>query len=186
MKKREQAKLYYLYMMSDGEVSKDEKKIFNIICKELELGKEIQDSIVKECKEIEERYEMTCIELLENDMGVINLKSDIMELILSGTDETEQRATILWNLINLGYADAHFTSDEREVVDFLREKWEISESVYIEMVDVAETCLALEQHKKWVKQLPESEYKLIKSKQVNQNMKFTQETIKTTISEMSF
>lgn len=37
MNYREQAKLYYLYMMTDGDVTDGEKKLFNKICKELNL-----------------------------------------------------------------------------------------------------------------------------------------------------
>lgn len=37
MSGREQAKLYYLYMMSDGEVSEKEENLFKEICRSLEL-----------------------------------------------------------------------------------------------------------------------------------------------------
>ena len=98
----------------------------------------------------------------------------------------EDKAKILWNLINLGYADAHFTIDEREVVDYLREYWEIPDSLYQEMIDVAETCLALEKHKLWIEGLPDTDYKLEKIKQVKKDLKHVQETILTTISEIEF
>lgn len=52
----------------------------------------------------------------------------------------------------MGYADTHYTRDEREVVDFLRDYWKIQDSLYQEMIDVAETVLALEKHKKWVEE----------------------------------
>ena len=44
---RKQAKLYYLYMMSDGEVSDNENKIFDKICKELYLNAEDKKNIKK-------------------------------------------------------------------------------------------------------------------------------------------
>ena len=86
----------------------------------------------------------------------------------------------------MGYADTHFTIDEREVVDFLREHWKLPESLYQEMIDVAETCLALEKHKIWIEGLPDDEYKLEKIKQVKKDIKQVQENILTTISEIDF
>ena len=54
------------------------------------------------------------------------------------------------------------------------------------MIDVAETCLALEKHKIWVERLSDTDYKTEKIKQVEKDLKLVQEMILTTISEMSF
>ena len=114
----------------------------------------------------------------DNMQGVSNIDLD---KYVSDKD----KASIMWNLINLGYADAYYTSDEKEVVDFLCEYWEIKDSLYQEMLDVAETILALEEHKKWVeKTLPESEQKQAKLKQIKKDIKFVRDTIKITISEI--
>ena len=75
---------------------------------------------------------------------------------------------------------------EKEVVDFLREYWEIPDSIYQEMIDVAETCLALEKHKLWIEGLPDSDDKLEKTKQVKEDLKNVQNMILTTISEIAF
>ena len=123
-------------------------------------------------------------EYIKNLMEDMKMTAERAISILKVSDE--DKASILWNLINLGYADTYFTSDEREVVDFLREYWEMSDSLYQEMIDVAETCLALEKHKKWAEELPESDFKLEKIKRIKKDLKFTQETIKTTISEIAF
>ena len=109
-----------------------------------------------------------------------------LDLDLDKYVSDEDKAKIIWNLINLGYADTHFTIDEREVVDFLREHWKLPESLYQEMIDVAETCLALEKHKIWIEGLPDDEYKLEKIKQVKKDIKQVQENILTTISEIDF
>ena len=50
MNYRGQAKLYYLYMMSDGEVSDGEKKLFDKICKELYLDADDKKQVKQECK----------------------------------------------------------------------------------------------------------------------------------------
>ena len=134
-------------------------------------------------KAMEERIDCS-YEYIKNLMEDMKMTAERAISILKVSDE--DKASILWNLINLGYADTYFTSDEREVVDFLREYWEMSDSLYQEMIDVAETCLALEKHKKWAEELPESDFKLEKIKRIKKDLKFTQETIKTTISEIAF
>ena len=185
MNYRGQAKLYYLYMMSDGEVSDGEKKLFDKICKALYLDADDKKRIQQECNEISKQEKMTCIEVVEKNVEESYMYGTL-DIDLDKYVSDEDKAKILWNLINLGYADAHFTIDEREVVDYLREYWEIPDSLYQEMIDVAETCLALEKHKLWVEGLPDTDYKLEKIKQVKKDLKYVQETILTTISEIEF
>ena len=185
MNYRGQAKLYYLYMMSDGDVSDCEKKIFDKICKDLYLDTDDKKRIQQECNEICNMEHMACIEVVEKNIeesyiyGTLDI--DLNQYIFE-----EDKAKILWNLVNLGYADSHFSIAEREVVDCLREYWEIPNSLYQEMIDVAETCLSLEKHKLWIEGLPDTDYKLEKIKQVKKDLKHVQEMILTTISEINF
>lgn len=65
MNYRGQAKLYYLYMMSDGEVSDEEMKLFDKICKELYLNADDKNQVRQECNEISKEEKMTCIDVLE-------------------------------------------------------------------------------------------------------------------------
>lgn len=182
---RGQAKLYYLYMMSDGDVSDGEKKLFTTICKELGVDTDDKKEIIKECKQIQMEEGLSCIEVVEKNAKESYMYG-VLDIDLNSYESDVDKAKIIWNLINLGYADTHFTIDEREVVDYLRKYWEVSDALYQEMFDVAETCLALEKHRAWVENLPESDYKLEKIKQIKKDIKFVQETIKTTISEIEF
>lgn len=182
---RKQAKLYYLYMMSDGEVSDNENKIFDKICKELYLNAEDKKNIKKECNEISKKENMTCIDVIEKNAEETYLYG-VLDIGLDKYVSDVNKAKIIWNLVNLGYSDSHFTVAERKVVDYLREYWELPDSLYQEMIDVAETCLALEKHKIWVERLSDTDYKTEKIKQVEKDLKLVQEMILTTISEMSF
>lgn len=184
MNKNEQAKLYYMYMMADGEVSSEEKKLFSSICKELEIENTVKESIIEDCNKIWSDNHLSCIDLIKKNVEEDNYfyYGDILNLNLRTYDS--EKASVLWNLINLGYADKCFTCDEKEVVDFLREYWEIEKSLYQEMIDVAETILSLEKHKKWVNDtISEYDLKRAKLNQIDKDIKFTQETIKTTIAE---
>ncbi len=180
-----QAKLYYLYMMADGTVSDGENRLFDEICKELYLNADDKKRIEQECREISNEEKMNCIEVVERNAEE-SYMSGVLDIDLNKYDSDINKAKILWNLVNLGYADSEFTIDEREIIDYLREYWEIPDSLYQEMIDVAETCLALEKHKQWIEGLPDNDYKLEKKKQVKKDIKHVQETIFTTISEIDF
>lgn len=175
----EQAKLYYLYMMADGELSANEKKLFNKICKELGVDSEDKKQIVKECGN------MSTYEIYESINDLIDTPTVPMVVAIYSQQKRKQtQATILWNLVNLGYADANYSIEEKQIVDSCRKKWNIKESVYQEMIDVAETCLSLEKHKEWLESLDDSDYKTRKLKQLDKDMLFSLESIKTTISEL--
>lgn len=182
---RGQAKLYYLYMMSDGEISDSEMKLFDKICEELYIDEEDKKRIELQCNEIIKEKKRTCIEVIEKNAAGSYI-SDTFDIDLNKYGSDEDIAKIIWNLVNLGYADYHFTIDERKVVDYLRAYWNFPDSIYQEMIDIAETSLALEKHKLWIKELPDSDYKLKKIKQVNKDLEQVQETIFTTISEIAY
>ena len=59
-------------------------------------------------------------------------------------------ARIIWNLVNLGYADKNYSDNEREIVDFLIARWNINKEIYQEMVDTADTILGLIKQKEWI------------------------------------
>lgn len=185
MNYRGQAKLYYLYMMSDGEISDSEMKLFDKICEELHIDEEDKKKIELQCSEIIKEKKRTCIEVIEENAAGSYI-SDTFDIDLNKYGSDEDIAKIIWNLVNLGYADYHFTIDERKVVEYLRAYWNLPDSIYQEMIDIAETCLALEKHKLWIKGLPDSDYKLKKIKQVNKDLEQVQETIFTTISEIAY
>ena len=67
-----------------------------------------------------------------------------------------------------------------------RNHWKITEDLYQEMIDVAETCLALEEHKKWVEGLEDSAYKDEKMKQIKKDIRSAQDGIKITLAELKF
>ncbi len=184
MNHRQQAKLYYLYMMSDGDISDNEKRLFGTICKKLQLDADDKKHIMAECKEITDQEGLNCIEVIRKNAKE-SYVFGALDIGLTGYASDKDKAVILWNLINLGYSDALFSSQEKETVDFLREYWQIPEFLYSEMMDVAETCLALEMYKQWVDTLPETEDKLKKLDQIKKDIKLTQETIETTISEIA-
>lgn len=164
MHQTDQAKLYCLYMTSDGQISEQERELFTEICKELGLNYSEKKQIIEECEAIpaEDKFDK------------------IKELIHGPVD----RETILWNLINLGYADTKYTYQERKIVEFLKSYWNVRDDLYEEMIDVAETCLALEEYKSWVEDHEELDNKEEKINQIKKDINVSLKDIQTTLSEL--
>lgn len=51
-KSSEEAVLYYLYMMADGNISYSEEKIFDELCEKLRLSAETRKEVIQKCKDI--------------------------------------------------------------------------------------------------------------------------------------
>lgn len=141
---KEEAMLYYLYMASDGDVSYSEEKLFDEICKELKIDEEDKQEAIAECKKLitdpREAFDVIIREKLDEQVGQGWF----------GLKDESSLARILWNLINLGYADTYYSYEEKRIVNHFIEKWSIKQEVYQEIVDTAETILALRKQREWV------------------------------------
>lgn len=148
----EQLKVFYYFMMSDGKCTSEELDKFVQICNEMDVGQDDMSKIARECelavdtsgKDCSMRVKKVLYALLEDDVRGYGdwqrLKSD-----------KQKQIYVIWNLINLGYADKDFSESERNVIDFLAEHWKINEQLLLEMLDIADTMLALTKQKDWIK-----------------------------------
>ncbi|MDE6214470.1 MAG: TerB family tellurite resistance protein [Lachnospiraceae bacterium] len=139
-----EASLYYLYMMADGEVSNNEKRMFSKICKELAIDNDAKELIIEKCKNLVDK---------NPDILSLIVKEEIDEK--SGQDrfglrDLSRGGRIVWNLVNLGYADAVYSEEERKIVRHLVDKWKVDAEIYQEFVDAADTMLVLTKKKEWV------------------------------------
>ena len=192
--KEDEAKLYYLYMMADGQVSKEEKKLFQSICMKLGIKADDKHAIMKEYDDLMEYEDLvfeTIVGLIEgktNDTYGCNSAFYVTSILNSRWKETvtvERSARILWNLINLGYADSVYSPSEKKIVNYLVEQWQIKPEVYQEFVDTADTMLTLSKQKKWIETTyPDSEKKTNKEKQIDKEMKLLAGNVELTIQEL--
>ena len=194
MNKRGQAILYYMFMQADSEITEHEKKIYNTICAELELDEGDIAKVVEKLQDCKEE-QMDCLgyvkrqcEFSELGLQEILLRSnkfdlEELEYTIKRDEKKEIKAAVMWNLINLGYADKSYSCEEKEVVKFLKDYWKIPEAVYQEMIDVSETCLALSEYEKWAETLENSAHKVEKLNQIRRDLKKIEESIKITIEE---
>lgn len=135
--RNQEAKLYYLYMMSDGAISYSEEKIFDEICHDLGLNEEEKDEAINESKEIVFASE-AAIELIDSAIKT------------NGRPSLSDSSRVLWNLINIGYSDKYYSDEEKKIVNYTVQALKINKEIYQEMVDTADTLLALIKQKDWV------------------------------------
>lgn len=160
-----EAALYYLYMMSDGEVSPGEKKMFNTICKELCINDDDKKEIIDECTKLAREYTDilgAIVDKVINENGEVMWKDNSEGTSIFKvfgnlfTQGYVYKAKVLWNLVNLGYADKVYSEPEQRIVRYLIDKWfddrSVGMEIYQEFLDTADTILALTKQKEWIKQ----------------------------------
>ncbi len=143
-----EAKLYYLFMMADGEISYSEEKLFDKLCKELDISGDTKKDIEQNCKELY-KNKKDIFSLIVSERVVEAVENDWLEV----AKHNKRLATVIWNLINLGYADAVYSIEEKRIVDYLVAKWNISTEIYQEIVDTSDTILALTKQKEWISRI---------------------------------
>ena len=153
-----EAMLYCLYMMADGEISYSEEKIFDVLCKEMNVNEDEQKEIMEECRRLAGRSFFHWL-------------------------SKRKKREIIWNLVNLGYADSVYLEDEKKIVDFLLQKWEISRAFYQNLLDIADTMLSLSKQKEWVVANFNGHERDTKEKYLDEQIKKLFEDVQLTIEE---
>lgn len=175
-----EAKLYYLYMLADGEVSDEEEKLFNEICKKLKVEENEKMSIIEVCKSMSQKGDNT-LDIITNAGIDISASKSIFNTLRSKADLTR----VIWNLINLGYADSVYCEAEKQIVNYLVNEWSVDMEIYNEFINTSEVILALTKQKEWLKSVNISEVeKHEKEKNINDNIAQLMNDIKITISEL--
>lgn len=177
----EEAMLYYLYMMADGEVAYSEEKVFDSLCNELKMDCDTKNSVIEKCKTLVDGrlsiFNIIIREKLDEQAGKTRYG---MEKDESGL------ARIIWNLVNLGYADSDFSDEEKKIVDYLTDRWSVKPEVYQEFIDTADTILALTEQKEWiVSTFSKSAMRDKREKEVDTEIEYLLNDVKLTIEELT-
>ena len=100
--------------------------------------------------------------VIEKCKGLVKGKTDVFSIIIRekideqvgqgwfGLWDESSLARIIWNLVDLGYADSVYSDEEKKIVSYLVNKWSVREETYRELIDIADTILALTKQKEWV------------------------------------
>lgn len=151
----EEAILYYLFMMADGEISSEEEELFYALCEELEM-KDYKRKYKKLKRyvenydlqfEDEDYYEDEEDEAYDKEKPILSIIK--RELSFSNYLESSDYAKIIWNLISLGYSDGNYSEKEKEIVQYFVNQFEIEDAIYRELIDIAETIQSVENRYQW-------------------------------------
>lgn len=139
-----QLKIYYLFMLADGKITKNELDEYEKICNAMDVNTDEIMEIVNFC---ENAIHNTGNNNSEQVVKVISELNGLSRITYDKKIQTE----VIWTLINLGYADTNYSDPEKQIVSFLIDSWELDAAIVADMYDTAETLLFLEKQKEWLK-----------------------------------
>lgn len=150
--KKDKLKLFYCFIMSDGEKSDSEIKKFKSIA-------EAMDWDTADAEQLRIKYGKYYDSFLTDDdfcWRSLILSARALALIMdkySGIiDNKVEAASTIWTLVNLAYADEDFSKSESIILQFCKTFLNVDNVLFSEMTDTAETMLMLEKKKDWFKQ----------------------------------
>lgn len=137
-------KFYYLFMLADGRCSAGENDKFDKICQTMKADDKDKQEVIDYCNK--------AISVFSDDNSAM-VTAEISNLLSAYGSflEKSDKAEVIWNLINLAYADGEYSEPEKRVVTFLLNCWKIDSVVFADFIDTVQTILALENEKQWLK-----------------------------------
>ena len=141
-----QFELYSLFLLSDGEWSPEKKKRLDDIRKNMQISYDSVRDCYTRCKNSK-------LGDGNHSEWVINEMKQAMRRSLSyqdyDKDYINRYVKIVWNMINLSFANGEYSEAEREVVQYLAKRWRIKSLIMMELIDTAETIVMLNKLKMW-------------------------------------
>ncbi len=168
--KIEQLKMYYLFMLIDGELTNSEKDNFTKLCETMEATSEEIKEVTDFCYSIipqitDENYsnivtirilqilgwvENTEINLSYNKSFPIGLYATAFHSTLKISNEADC-LRFVWTLINLSYSDGNCSEAEKNLIDIIAEELRIESTALLDLKDTAKTMYMLCKQKDWLK-----------------------------------
>ena len=109
-------KIYYLFMLADGRCSDGENDKFDKICQTMKADDKDKQEVIDYCNK--------AISVFSDDNSAM-VTAEISNLLSAYGSflEKSDEAEVIWNLINLAYADGEYSEPEKRVVTFLKNCW---------------------------------------------------------------
>lgn len=151
--KNNKLKLFYSFIMADGEKSDSEINKFKSIAEAMELETEDAEQFRIEYGEYYDSFltdDDFCWRSLILSARALAMIEEYSGISLRGR-ETNAAGTA-WTLVNLAYADEDFSKSESIILQFCKTFLNVDNVLFSEMTDTAETMLMLEKKKDWFKQ----------------------------------
>ena len=161
------AKLIYLFLLADGECSTKEKVEFETLCKTMKIDEterakfvnyyenrffknDNSAEIIQEMYELLEKSSKADYQIGFIVRGLLGESELDIDSLWSNQGKREQ-LELIWAMVNLGYADTEFSVAEQRVIRFLANHLGVDSAVYTDMLETAETILALVEQENWLK-----------------------------------
>lgn len=149
--KKNKLKLFYSFIMADGDGADSEIEKIESIASAMEIHPhDIEAFLIKYGRHYDdflrdEDYWWRSMILCARALALLEEHSEIIN------DEV-QSARIIWTLISLAYADKDYSTDEEIILTFCKAFLDVDDVLFSEMTDTAQTMLMLEKKKEWFKQ----------------------------------
>ena len=140
--------LYYLFMLSDNKLTDDEMKLFKNICFRLDKM-DSYEAIINYCDSLGRESSFT---KLENERIAEQLESYYYSKEIDSKFSKGRLIEIIWNLIGLAKSDSDYSEYEEHMILYLCDSWNISESIYKELLDCSRTIDSIELYREWVRE----------------------------------
>lgn len=150
-------KIYYLLIMADGTCTKNEVQKFNALCDSLDIQESERKAAIDYCEgNVSEDFVRHIIDIGNERKKLIekiNHNCFTRSAIENNPDDLQPLfLAILWNLIDLGYADGELKREEIDFIEALAIEWKIPADSRKELYETAETIQALCRKIAWVRQ----------------------------------
>jgi hypothetical protein len=137
--------------------------------------KESKDAIIGECNRVVGQS-------IDGDDRYDVISDGINKIVDSMYMNDPEKKQLLWMLESLAWYDGKCTAGEKKFIRTLARKWEMDKSLLFEMEDTAETLVALDNYRNWIRTTGES-YDFINSviQELDKNQKEIGDNIAYTI-----
>lgn len=163
-----QIKVYYYFLLCDGQLSDDEMEHLSYICEELGVSEEDMN---KQISYLENQISYKGNQQHYTDERRSINPERLFEVIKNLLRRTEvyllprKQLEIVWNLLGLAYADKTMSATEKSYISVVSKEWGIKDSIVNELADIANTIYMLKAKQSWVESadMPEDEKSRFKS-----------------------
>jgi hypothetical protein len=165
---RGKLEIVFLFILSDGKVTRDKYKTFDTIGSNFSGFKELRRKIID-----------GCLNMFTGSIARYNPEkrfAAIKQYILSIADDklysygdkpARFQMECIWILILLAFNEGDLSENKKDILKSLCEKWRIKTAVVAEMIDTAETLVVTDEQIVWMNEPKESEGKFSLFKKKN-------------------
>jgi hypothetical protein len=155
MTKKDKAKLRmaFLFLIAEGKVTRDKYDAFDAIGNNFNDFNDYRRDLINSCLGI---FDGNIISYSAKKR-FNTIKAEILSIAKGNFDyynsPSKTQLECFWMLISLAFNQKQLTQNKKAILKEICEAWEIKTAIAAEMMDTAETIIAIDDHKKWLSSL---------------------------------